>query len=97
MSIPYDLMEVIKLIGGTLKPNLKKILCVISSVLLSFLPDLCHSFRLLWIKVGVPEVKPGALRMEAGVPEAEARALSLEAGVQEVKPGAPRLKAGVFS
>ena len=47
--LPYDLTEVIKLIGETFEPNIfffKKILYVIPSVLLSSLPDFCHSFRI---------------------------------------------------
>ena len=54
--LPYDLTEVIKLIGERFEPKklfFQKItLChsfrisVIPSVLLSFLPDFCHSFRI---------------------------------------------------
>ena len=54
--LPYDLTEVINLIGERLEPKKyffqKNTLCqsfrisVIPSVLLSFLPDFCHSFRI---------------------------------------------------
>ena len=56
--LPYDLKEVIQLIGETFEPFffLKKILCVIPSsiivipsVILSFLPDFCHSFQIFVI------------------------------------------------
>ena len=49
----YDLMKVIKLFGVTFKQIRKiffqKILYVILSGLLSFLPDYCHSFRIIFI------------------------------------------------
>ena len=54
--LPYDLTEVINLIGERFKPKniffQKNTLChsfriiVILSILLSFLPDFCHSFRI---------------------------------------------------
>ena len=55
--LPYDLTEVIKLIGERLEPKKKfffqkNSLChsfrisVIPSILLSFLPDYCHSFQI---------------------------------------------------
>ena len=45
--LPYDIMEVIKLIGETFGPkNRKKMLYVIPSALLSFLPYYCHSFQI---------------------------------------------------
>ena len=55
--LPYDLAEVIKLFGVTLKQKRKKknqkntlrhsfCIIVIPSILLSFLPDYCHSFRI---------------------------------------------------
>jgi hypothetical protein len=54
--LPYDLMEVIKLIGEIFRPKTfffqKNTLCHsfrisgIPSVLLSFLPDYCHSFHI---------------------------------------------------
>ena len=58
--LPYDLTEVINLIGETFEPKnifffKKNTLChsfriiVIPSVLLSFLPDFCHSFRIFVI------------------------------------------------
>ena len=48
--LPYDLAEVIKLIGVTFKKKkIKKILYVIPSALLSFLPYYCHSFRIIVI------------------------------------------------
>ena len=55
--LPYDLAEVIKLIGETFEPKKnffqKNTLChsfriiVIPSLLLSFLPDYCHSFQII--------------------------------------------------
>ena len=50
--LPYDLTEVIKLIKETFESKIyifffKKILYVISSALLSFLPYYCHSFRIM--------------------------------------------------
>jgi hypothetical protein len=60
--LPYDLMEIINLIGERFKPKKfffqKNTLChsfritVIPSGLLSFLPDYCHSFRI----IGIPSV-----------------------------------------
>ena len=57
--LPYDLTEVINLIGERLEPKKyffqKNTLChsfrisVIPSVLLSFLPYYCHSFRIIVI------------------------------------------------
>ena len=57
--LPYDLTEVINLIGERLEPKKyffqKNTLChsfrisVIPSVLLSFLPNYCHSFRIIVI------------------------------------------------
>ena len=51
--LPYDLTEVIKLIGETFEPKniffFKKILYVIPSALVSFLPYYCHSFRIIVI------------------------------------------------
>ena len=57
--LPYDLTEVINLIGERLEPKRyvfqKNTLChsfriiVIPSILLSFLPDYCHSFRIIVI------------------------------------------------
>ena len=51
--LPYDLTEVIKLFGVTFKQKnfffSKKILYVIPSALLSFLPYYCHSFRIIVI------------------------------------------------
>ena len=54
--LPYDLTEVIKLIGERFEPEKyffqKSTLChsfhisVIPSIVLSFLPDYCHSFRI---------------------------------------------------
>ena len=48
--LPYDLMEVINLIGERFEPKKysfsKKILYVIPSTLFSFLPYYCHSFRI---------------------------------------------------
>ena len=48
--LPYDLAEVIKLIGERFEPKkyffFKKILYVIPSALVSFLPYYCHSFRI---------------------------------------------------
>ena len=54
--LPYDLTEVIKLIGETFGPKniffSQKILHVIPSALLSFLPDDCHSFQIFVIPSG---------------------------------------------
>ena len=53
--LPYDLKKVIKFIGGRFEPkkkNSKKILYVIPSALLLFLPDYCHSFRIFVILSG---------------------------------------------
>ena len=57
--LPYDLAEVIKLIGVIFKQKIfffqKNTLChsfrisVLPSVVLSFLPDYCHSFRIIVI------------------------------------------------
>ena len=50
--LPYDLTEVIKLIEGTFEQKIfffKKVLYVIPSALLSFLPYYCHSFRIIVI------------------------------------------------
>ena len=57
--LPYDLTEVIKLIGERYEPKKfffqKNTLChsfriiVIPSIVLSFLPDYCHSFRIIVI------------------------------------------------
>ena len=51
--LPYDLTEVIKLIGERFEPKkkkkFKKILYVIPSALLSFLPYYCHSFQIIVI------------------------------------------------
>ena len=51
--LPYDLTKVIKLFGKTFEPKIyfffKKILYVIPSALLSFLPDYCHSFQIIVI------------------------------------------------
>ena len=51
--LPYDLTEVIKLIGETFESKkdffVQKILYVIPSALLSFLPYYCHSFRIIVI------------------------------------------------
>ena len=57
--LPYDLTEVIKLIGETFEPKniffQKNTIChsfgiiVIPSLLLSFLPDYCHSFQIIVI------------------------------------------------
>ena len=47
--LSYDLMEVIKLIGERFELIFfffKKILYVIPSIVLSFLPDYCHSFQI---------------------------------------------------
>ena len=60
--LPYDLMEVIKVIGVTFKQ--KNTLChsfrisVIPSVILSFLPDYCHSFRIIVIPSGLLSFLP---------------------------------------
>ena len=55
--LPYDLTEVIKLFGVTFKQKnfflSKKILYVIPSALLSFLPYYCHSFRITVIPSGL--------------------------------------------
>ena len=48
--LPYDLTEVINLIGETFERKIyffKKILYVIPSELMSFLPYYCHSFRII--------------------------------------------------
>ena len=51
--LPYDLTEVIKLFGVTFKQKniffFKKILYVIPSALVSFLPYYCHSFQIIVI------------------------------------------------
>ena len=51
--LPYDLTEVIKLIGVTFRKKKyffkKKILHVIPSALVSLLPYYCHSFRIIFI------------------------------------------------
>ena len=47
--LPYDLTEVIKLIGETFEPKKNFFFHVIPSILLSFLPDYCHSFRIIVI------------------------------------------------
>ena len=53
--LPYDLTEVINLIGERLEPKnifFKKILYVIPSALVSFLPYYCHSIRITVIPSG---------------------------------------------
>ena len=53
--LPYDLRKVINLIGERFEQNFfffKKILYVIPSTLLSFLPYYCHSFRIFVILSG---------------------------------------------
>ena len=50
--LPYDLTEVIKLIGVTFNQKnifFKKLLYVIPSALVSFLPYYCHSFHIIVI------------------------------------------------
>ena len=59
--LPYDLTEVIKLFGVTFKQKtffFKKILNVIPSALLSFLPYYCHSFRITVIPSGLLSFLP---------------------------------------
>ena len=55
--LPYDLTEVINLIEERFKPKKKKkfqqILYVIPSVILSFFPDFCYSFRIIAIPSGL--------------------------------------------
>ena len=47
--LPYDLTEVINLIGVTFK---QKIIFSFKKILMSFLPDYCHSFRITVIPSG---------------------------------------------
>ena len=58
---PYDLTEVINLFGVTFKQKIKsfkKIVYVIPSALVSFLPYYCHSFQIIVISSGLLSFLP---------------------------------------
>ena len=62
LCLSYDLTEVIKLIGVTFEEKnnffFEKILYVIPSALLSFLPHCCHSFHITVIPSGLLSFLP---------------------------------------
>ena len=63
--LPYDLAEVIKLIGEIFEPKtffFKQILYLIPPALLLFLPYYCHSFRIIVIPSVLNSVIPFVLR-----------------------------------